>query len=61
MWACHGVGGMLGTILVGVFAEKAINPHGANGLITGGQAKFLGWQVLAVVINGRVRVRRPRT
>jgi ammonium transporter, Amt family len=35
VWACHGVGGILGTILVGVFATKAINPAGGDGLITG--------------------------
>lgn len=49
VWACHGVGGMLGTVLVGVFCEKAINPHGANGLITG-SAVQLGKQVVATAL-----------
>src|SRR5262247_3468960 len=31
----HGVGGMLGAILTGVFASKAINPAGNNGLVYG--------------------------
>jgi Amt family ammonium transporter len=31
----HGVGGLIGTICVGVFASKAINPAGADGLIHG--------------------------
>jgi Amt family ammonium transporter len=31
----HGVGGVLGSILVGVFARKALNPAGADGLIAG--------------------------
>ena len=50
VWACHGVGGLLGTILLGVFAYKTINAHGANGLLAG-HAGFLGWQVLAVLIT----------
>ncbi|MGE0173264.1 MAG: ammonium transporter [Oligoflexales bacterium] len=36
VFACHGVGGTLGTILVGVFADKSINPAGNNGLLYGG-------------------------
>jgi len=31
----HGVGGMWGTIATGIFASKAINPAGADGLIHG--------------------------
>ena len=31
----HGVGGVLGSVLVGVFARKALNPSGADGLIAG--------------------------
>jgi len=31
----HGVGGILGSLLVGVFATVLVNPDGANGLITG--------------------------
>jgi ammonium transporter, Amt family len=50
VWACHGVGGLLGTILLGVFAYKSINAAGANGLLAG-NASFFGWQVLAVVIT----------
>ena len=36
VWGAHGVGGLLGTILLGVFASKAINPTGADGLLNGG-------------------------
>ncbi len=32
----HGVGGIWGTIAVGLFAEKAVNEAGANGLFFGG-------------------------
>lgn len=31
----HGVGGILGSVLVGIFASVLINPDGANGLIFG--------------------------
>ncbi len=33
--ACHGVGGLLGTILTAVFATKTVNPAGADGLFYG--------------------------
>jgi Amt family ammonium transporter len=47
VWGVHGVGGVLGTILLGVFASKAINIHGADGLIFGGST-FFGKQIVAV-------------
>ena len=28
MFLCHGVGGIVGSVLTGVFASKAINPAG---------------------------------
>ncbi len=31
----HGVGGFVGALLTGVFAEKALNPGGADGLLAG--------------------------
>jgi Amt family ammonium transporter len=46
----HGVGGALGTIMLGVFATKAWNSAGADGLLAG-QVAFLGKQVLAVVVT----------
>jgi Amt family ammonium transporter len=49
VWGVHGVGGFFGTILLGVFASKAINSAGADGLIYGG-ASFFWKQVLAVVV-----------
>ena len=48
VWGVHGVGGVLGTILLGVFAAKAVNPAGTDGLILGG-AGFFGKQLIAVV------------
>jgi ammonium transporter, Amt family len=41
VWGVHGVGGAVGTILLGVFASKSINPNGADGLIYGGYLFFL--------------------
>ena len=35
VFGCHAVGGTLGTLLTAVFASKAINPAGADGLIYG--------------------------
>ncbi|OGC05246.1 ammonia channel protein [candidate division WOR-1 bacterium RIFOXYA12_FULL_43_27] len=34
-FACHGMGGAWGAVLTGVFASKAINPAGADGLLFG--------------------------
>ena len=49
VWAAHGVGGILGIILLGVFATSAVNPTGGQGLITG-HWHFFGWQVIAAVV-----------
>ncbi|HEX3046366.1 MAG TPA: ammonium transporter [Bacillota bacterium] len=35
VWACHGMGGVWGVLAAGIFASKAINPAGADGLIYG--------------------------
>jgi Amt family ammonium transporter len=45
----HGVGGILGTLSVGIFASTAINESGANGLLNG-NASLLGTQALAVFV-----------
>jgi ammonium transporter, Amt family len=46
----HGVGGAIGSLLLGVFALKSWNAAGADGLIAG-NATFLGKQLLAVVVT----------
>ena len=43
----HGVGGTFGAIMVGLFASKAINPAGGNGLFYG-DMHLLGVQVISV-------------
>ncbi len=49
VWGVHGMGGVIGTILVGVFATTTINPNGVNGVFYGGDFSFLGKQVVAIV------------
>jgi len=46
VWGVHGVGGLLGIVLLGVFAGTAVNPHGAQGLIHGA-GSFFGKEVAA--------------
>jgi len=41
VFPCHGLGGMVGMLLTGVFASKAVNPGGANGLFFGNASFFL--------------------
>jgi Amt family ammonium transporter len=48
VWGVHGVGGTIGIILLGVFASKAINPAGADGLLYGNVSFFLK-ETVAVV------------
>ncbi|WP_306521551.1 ammonium transporter [Gemmatimonas sp.] len=48
VFACHGVAGIMGAVLTGVFASKAVNPAGADGLLHGNPG-LVGVQVLAVV------------
>ncbi|MBI2593963.1 ammonium transporter [Candidatus Daviesbacteria bacterium] len=50
VWAAHGIGGLTGAILTGVFAEKAINEFGNNGLLFGNPGQ-LGIQISAVIIT----------
>jgi ammonium transporter, Amt family len=46
----HGLGGTVGGILTGVFADKAINEFGADGLIKG-SSELLGKQFLSIIIT----------
>jgi Amt family ammonium transporter len=36
VFACHGVGGIVCSVLTGVFATTSVNPNGADGLLYGG-------------------------
>jgi ammonium transporter, Amt family len=48
VWACHGMGGVWGALATGLFATKAINVAGANGLFYGNPMQLL-IQAIAVV------------
>lgn len=48
VWGVHGMGGVTGTILLGVFATKAVNAGGADGLLYGG-SRFFMLQVISVI------------
>jgi len=48
VWGVHGMGGVLGTILLGVFATKSVNAAGADGLLFGSSSFFFK-QVVAVI------------
>lgn len=50
VWAAHGIGGVSGALLTGVFAEKAINAAGANGALFGNW-QLLGAQIIAVLVT----------
>ena len=41
VFPCHGVGGMVGMIMTGIFATKSVNGAGADGLLYGNTAFFL--------------------
>jgi len=45
----HGVGGVVGTLLLGIFASKAVNPGGVDGLLAGSSAQLVA-QVMGVVV-----------
>ena len=49
VFGVHGVGGIWGTIATGLFAEKAVNAAGADGLFFGGLHQFLVQGLLVLV------------
>ncbi|MCW3806586.1 ammonium transporter [Plebeiibacterium marinum] len=50
VWGVHGVGGVLGTLMLGLFATKAVNANGADGLFYG-DSSFLFKQVVAIIFS----------
>jgi Amt family ammonium transporter len=50
VWACHGMGGTWGALATGLFASKAVNAAGADGLCYGNPAQFFV-QLLTVVVT----------
>ncbi len=49
VFPCHGLGGMVGMLLTGIFATKAVNSGGNNGLFYG-NASFFFTQLKALLI-----------
>ncbi|MCY1723535.1 ammonium transporter [Prolixibacteraceae bacterium Z1-6] len=49
VWGVHGIGGVFGTIMLGLFATKTVNPNGAVGLFMGGGLGFFLKQITAIV------------
>jgi Amt family ammonium transporter len=49
VFACHGVGGMTGMVLTGVFASKAINPAVADQGLLFGETKLFFNQITALI------------
>jgi Amt family ammonium transporter len=50
VWGVHGMGGVIGTILLGLFATTTINENGVNGLFYGGGFTLLFKQLTALVL-----------
>jgi Amt family ammonium transporter len=52
VWGVHGVGGFIGIIFLGLFADKMWNPNVVtNGLLTGGGTSFFLKQVVATLVS----------
>jgi Amt family ammonium transporter len=52
VWGVHGVGGFIGIIFLGMFADKEWNPNIVdNGLLTGGGTTFFVKQLVAVAVS----------
>ena len=49
VFGVHGIGGIIGALATGVFATKAINPAGTNGMLYGNPNQ-LAIQAIAVVV-----------
>ncbi|MFA7418225.1 MAG: ammonium transporter [Melioribacteraceae bacterium] len=53
VWGVHGVGGILGTIMLGLFATKTVNPMvTVDGLFIGGSWEFFMIQTISVFAVG---------
>ena len=52
VFPCHGIGGMVGLIMTGIFASKAVNAAAANGLAYGGTALFVKHLLALVIVSG---------
>jgi Amt family ammonium transporter len=51
VFPCHGVGGMVGMLMTGIFATKAVNSAGAEGLAYGETSLFIKHVVALVAVS----------
>ena len=51
VFPCHGIGGMVGLIMTGIFASKAVNASAVDGLAYGGTELFLKHMLALVVVS----------
>ncbi|ALW85121.1 ammonia channel protein [Hymenobacter sedentarius] len=51
VFPCHGVGGMVGLIMTGIFASKAVNSAAVDGLAYGGTTLFLKHLLSLVLVS----------
>jgi ammonium transporter, Amt family len=51
VFPCHGVGGMMGMLLTGVFATKSVNAAGAEGLFYGETGLFVKHLIALVAVS----------
>jgi Amt family ammonium transporter len=49
VWACHGMGGLWGALATGLFATKAVNSAGADGLFAGNPNQLFIQAIAAAV------------
>jgi Amt family ammonium transporter len=56
VFASHGIGGFVGAMLTAVFASKAVNPAGADGLLRGNSALFMTQITDTVIVIGYTAV-----
>lgn len=51
VFPCHGIGGMVGLIMTGIFASKAVNAAAVDGLAYGGTTLFLTHLLALVIVS----------
>ena len=51
VFPCHGIGGMVGLIMTGIFASKAVNAAATDGLAYGGTTLFLTHLLALVIVS----------
>ena len=61
VFSCHGLAGMTGAMLTGVFATKAVNPAAADGLLAGNPGQMgiqasPSWSAIALAAVGTVLI-----